>query len=357
MSNLLSLAGWTFLPNLVTGWVQSLWYGISIRAGEPKPRPGSQRFVNDRRRINIIVVTAYLLYTVYEADWVIRRASDFYQDLGLPHSASDKEIKSRFRRLAAIHHPDKISSSSALPEDYFFHLKLAQDTLLDPAKRFAYDRFGPTIAEWRQCSSIRDYLFRGLLNVVPYYLGGAGFLYVAGKTGYLQWGRYWRWLTLVVVCVFEVHVATRPYFPKVATNFINPVLALCTQHAPYLPFQLLQLTRQCVIAISIAFSQIGPLLQSPEALRLQGDPDDILKQQVDRLERAVAASDVEASRLIGMEMAPLVGDPPAIKEVRGKIKEWLVQNTIRSDPEVRDALGRLLKRRRVDAPAGARGNR
>ena len=66
---------------------------------------------------------------------------------------------------------------------------------------------------------------------------------------------------------------------------------------------------------------------------------------------------MEATRLMGMEMSPFVGDNEALRDVKGKVKEWLVQNTIRSDPEVRDALGTLLKRRRTDAPAGARGNR
>lgn len=69
------------------------------------------------------------------------------------------------------------------------------------------------------------------------------------------------------------------------------------------------------------------------------------------------AADVEATRLMGMEMSPFMGDAAALKDVKGKVKEWLVQNTIRSDPMVRDAIGNELRKRRVDAPAGARGNR
>lgn len=337
--------------------MQSLWYGISIRAGDPKPQPGSPKFLEHRRRIHIIVVSAYLLYTVYEADWDIRRASDFYQDLGIPHHATDREIKSRFRRLAAIYHPDKISSTSSVAEGYFVHLKKVQDILLDPAKRYAYDRFGPGMAEWRNCASIRDYLVVGLQTTLPYYGFGAVFMYILGMLGYLEWGKYWRWLTLVVLCVFELHTISRPYFPPIAAKIVNPLLTSFTQHPPYLPFQLIQLLRKMSITLYIAFSQIGPLLESPEAARLQGDPELVLRQQLDRLEMTAKASDVEATRLMGMEMAPYVGDPLALKEVQGKVKEWLVQNTIRSDPEVRDALGKLLKRRRVDAPAGARGNR
>ena len=302
-------------------------------------------------------MSAYLLYTIYEADWDIRRNSDFYQDLGLSHSASEREIKSRFRRLAAIHHPDKVSSSSPSSEGYFVHLKLAQDTLLSPAKRFAYERFGPDITDWQRCSSIRDYLIHGLQSVLPYYGAAAVFMYILGLLGYLEWGKYWRWLTLIVLCIFELHTISRPYFPPVAAKLINPILTTFTHHPPYLPFQLIQLARKMSITLYIAFSQIGPLLQPPTTVPQNASPEVVLRQQLDRLEATAKATDVEATRLMGMEMSPFVGDPQGLKDVKGKVKEWLVQNTIRSDPEVRDAIGTLLKRRRVDAPAGARGNR
>ena len=55
-------------------------------------------------------------------------------------------------------------------------------------------------------------------------------------------------------------------------------------------------------------------------------------------------------------MAPFVGDEKGVKEVQSRIKEWLVQNTIRADPEVRDAMGRVMGRRRDGAPAGARAS-
>ena len=45
------------------------------------------------------VVIAYLLYTLFEADYLVRQKGDFYQDLGLSPSVGEKVIKSRFRRL------------------------------------------------------------------------------------------------------------------------------------------------------------------------------------------------------------------------------------------------------------------
>lgn len=354
---LISLAGWTFLPNLVTGWVQTVWYGITIRAGEPKPQPGSLRYNLNRQRIHIIVVSAYLLYTIYEADWDIRRASDFYQDLGVSHFASDRDIKSRFRRLAAIHHPDKVSSSSPSPEGYFVNLKLAQDTLLNRAQRFAYERFGPEIISWQHCSSIWDYLIHGLPSILLYYGAAAVFMSILELLGYLTWGKYWRWLTLIITCVFELHTISRPYFPPIAAKFINPIVTTFTNHPPYLPFQLIQLARKMSITLFVAFSKIGPLLQAPSAVPQSSDPETALRLQLDRLDATAKATDVEATRLMGLEMTPFVGDEQALNGVKGKVKDWLVQNTIRNDPEVRDAVGNVLKRRRVDVPAGARGNR
>jgi hypothetical protein len=182
-------------------------------------------------------------------------------------------------------------------------------------------------------------------------------MYIFGLLGYLEWGKYWRWLTLLIICVFELHTISRPYFPQVATKLINPLLTTFTRHPPYLPFQLIQLARKLSVTLFIAFSQIGPLLQPPSAPAAAVNPEIALKQQLDRLEATAKAADIEATRLMGMEMSPFVGDSEALRDVKGKVKEWLVQNTIRSDPEVRDALGTLLKRRRTDAPAGARGNR
>jgi hypothetical protein len=188
--------------------VQSLYYGLTIRAGDRRPQPGSPRHGNHRRRIHIIVILAYLLYTIYEAYHQMRMQGDFYQSLDVSHDVDDKGIKSRFRRLhvrtslrwtptnvvsrAALHHPDKVgaSKSPAASEAYFVHLKLAQDTLLNPAKRFAYDRFGPDMLEWRHCTTIRDYIAAGFTAFAPSYLASGFLLVVLSVTGYLQWGRF-----------------------------------------------------------------------------------------------------------------------------------------------------------------------
>ena len=101
---------------------------------------------------------------------------------------ADKHFQSR----AAIHHPDKAvnAGDTTTSDDYFVSLKIAQDTLLDPVKRFAYERFGPDMLQWQHCSSIRDYLLVGLQSTAPVYVGSIVFFIILSTLGYLQWGRF-----------------------------------------------------------------------------------------------------------------------------------------------------------------------
>jgi len=62
---------------------------------------------------------------------------DYYDILGVSRDASEKEIKTSFRKLAAKHHPDKGGDSKK-----FVEIKEAYETLNDPKKRQMYDQFG-----------------------------------------------------------------------------------------------------------------------------------------------------------------------------------------------------------------------
>lgn len=310
------------------------------------------------------VIIVYLLYTLYEADYTMRQSGDFYQDLGLTPGADEKQIKSRFRRLAALQHPDKVPTDDvirhAAAEANFVNLKTAQDTLSDPVKRFAYERFGPDMLRWQHCKTIRDYLVTGIqTSSLPLYAGSTLMMALLSLTNYLQWGRFWRYLTFVGLFALEYHTITRPYPSPLLTKIFNPVLSRITVHPPLLPFQLLALARKATFTLFIAFSQLGNLFPQEKpasgATTTTSSQHDL--QQLARLEGNARASEIDSSRLLAMEMAPFVGDEPGTKELRGRVKEWLVNNTIRADPEVRDAMGRALAvRRRSGAPAGARAS-
>ena len=67
--------------------------------------------------------------------------ADFYETLGVSKTADEKELKSAFRKLAMKFHPDK-NPDDASAEKKFKEINEAYETLKDPQKRAAYDRYG-----------------------------------------------------------------------------------------------------------------------------------------------------------------------------------------------------------------------
>ncbi|HEV2954012.1 MAG TPA: DnaJ domain-containing protein, partial [Candidatus Dormibacteraeota bacterium] len=74
---------------------------------------------------------------------------DYYGVLGVARSASEKEIKAAFRKLARKHHPD-VNQGDKVAEARFKEITEAHDVLSDPAKRRLYDSYG---SDWRAAQS------------------------------------------------------------------------------------------------------------------------------------------------------------------------------------------------------------
>jgi DnaJ-class molecular chaperone len=70
---------------------------------------------------------------------------DYYSTLGVAKTATDKEIKQAFRKLARKYHPD-VNPGDKAAEARFKEINEAHEVLSDPDKRRKYDELG---ANWR----------------------------------------------------------------------------------------------------------------------------------------------------------------------------------------------------------------
>jgi len=73
------------------------------------------------------------------------KTKDYYEVLGVPRTATQKEITSAFRKLARKHHPD-LNAGDKQAESKFKEISEAHDVLSDAKKKKLYDEFG---ADWR----------------------------------------------------------------------------------------------------------------------------------------------------------------------------------------------------------------
>ena len=74
---------------------------------------------------------------------------DYYKILGVSKSATEKEIKSAYRKLAQKYHPDR-NPGNPKAEDKFKEINEAHEVLGDPQKRAKYDQLGSSYAQWER---------------------------------------------------------------------------------------------------------------------------------------------------------------------------------------------------------------
>jgi DnaJ-class molecular chaperone len=97
---------------------------------------------------------------------------DYYQTLGVPRTATEKEIRSAYRKLARQYHPD-LNPNNSEAEERFKEINEANEVLTDADKRKLYDRFGE---DWQR------YKEAGFTGEEPFTPPGAGARATRGAT-------------------------------------------------------------------------------------------------------------------------------------------------------------------------------
>jgi DnaJ-class molecular chaperone len=76
-------------------------------------------------------------------------AKDYYEILGVPRTASEKDIRAAYRKLARKYHPD-VNPKDSRAEAKFKDISEAYEVLKDKDLRAQYDRFGRLGKDWRR---------------------------------------------------------------------------------------------------------------------------------------------------------------------------------------------------------------
>ena len=136
-SILLSLIGWSFIPDFTTTQILKFVYKSPIRI-TTAPTPGS---IQHRKHYAItfaFVILTYLTYTLIQSARSMQ--PNFYQILGVSPNVDETGLKLAFRAFAKRNHPDRPDVGKE-GEVLFMAVRDAFEALKDPAVRFAYDRY------------------------------------------------------------------------------------------------------------------------------------------------------------------------------------------------------------------------
>ncbi|CAG8745839.1 5705_t:CDS:2, partial [Dentiscutata erythropus] len=319
----INFLGWIILPQLVTNWIQRIYYKIFYYAGANIPRPGQLKYAIHRRRIFVIVVLSYLIYTI--ADVIYSIKPNYYDELKISQDFTIKEIKANFRKLQLEYHPDKNQEEGA--QEIFIWLRVAYDTLTDPVKRFAYDRFGPEINNWNNCITLRDYFVNGLTSFVGFYIGTGLVLFILNVLGKGQFGRFWRLVVFLAIACFEASMILHPKPPVITSLFLSR----------WVIFEQIIILRQLFVTIFIAISQIGPVLFPSDEI--------IIGPSLTNLENLSRVAAEESKNQLRLGFQPFQGDISAQKQLEKKMESLLIETYLyQNDPELNKMYSQVYQR-------------
>lgn len=322
-NSIATFVGWSILPNLITNFIQS-FLDKNVRTSLYIPAPkGTSGYVTNRKKVYSAVIVVYLTWTVYyafQSTW----SSNWYSLLGVDQTVDEAGLKTASRALSRKYHPDK---AGPLGEEYFIAARHAFESLTDPTRRYAYDRYGPTIDSWKNCITLRDFMQRGVMNGTLYwYAITLGLQLVIAGFRKTDVGAYWRFLAFFLLFTCEMSLIVGPPGSKLAH-------IICALSPHRTPFQLVALLRELWVTLSLALNQLMPLWVAPTASSVQNDEQiNAMVQQALVLGReleimAVAACDEQVALVSG-------GNSQVLKS---EMEQYLIDDILSKHPLVRSA--------------------
>ncbi|GAA6047854.1 hypothetical protein JCM3770_004675 [Rhodotorula araucariae] len=325
-SNLTSILCWTFLPSFLANTLLTVFYRLSPSARPsvpPRASPADLAGANaaaqaHHRRARILLVTAYLVYSVLSVYFSQSRGAEqnYYALLGLARDVVEREgapaVKSHWRRLARVYHPDKVGKDG---EAFFVLLRRGVEVLENDGRRWAYERFGPGVTDWGKLVTPREFLVKGAVNAAVWwaFAGGSIAVFSFFRKSERR-NNFWRYLSLFLCVSLEFHLLLRST-PSPTFSLLFPAR---------LPFEHTALLRQLFISASMAMSQLAPLLSPPrvgpsttdDAVAAALHDAARLNPLLGRLGALIETAEREVAALQALELRPLLG--PAVDGVESE---------------------------------------
>nr|CAG8616324.1 6458_t:CDS:2 [Entrophospora candida] len=298
-----------FLPNIATNFIQHSYYSFAYRVASDVPKPGQPKHILHRKRIYIFVVTTYLIYTII--DVINSIPANFYDIHLLRHDFTEPELRSSFRKLQLLFHPDKNRDDKT--EEVYIKIRTINEILSSPITRFAYDRFGSDIFNTcDHCRTYREFVFQGLRESIEFYIGTGLLLFVLNVLGKGQFGRFWRFAVFFGMAFMEASMILHNPVNSIKTISLRELLM-----SRWLIFEQITILRQLFVTIFIGLSQIGPVMFPEEAEITQ------TLQKIDVLSELALQ---ESKNQLNSAFQPFIGDQDAQNELKRSTRDVMIDD-------------------------------
>ncbi|KAI9003380.1 hypothetical protein DFJ74DRAFT_694680 [Hyaloraphidium curvatum] len=328
-----SIVLWNVVPGTVTSFLQGRYYALKYAKGSPSiPKAGQPKYARDRGWIYLSVVLLYLLYTLYQSVHSVTSVPNHYNVLSVQmgDDFAVKDLRRNWRKLSVMYHPDKNDDPNA--EATYIQLRQAYETLNDPAKRLAYDRFGASVDTCKTCRTETDYVWQvGFSNFWTHHLLNGLVLFViffvlqSSEHGI----RRWRVLLHSLAVVLEASLLFS------GSNSGNPFVARTLGLTAY---QQVQILRSAAMTVFVAIQHIHSVMVSitgTQSAGLTDDPKD-LRNILETMEKIAETEVVEVRSLFAHSFDPFKKDEALLAQVRRRMEKLANEMRLYEVQEVRE---------------------
>ncbi|KAI0048800.1 hypothetical protein FA95DRAFT_1604904 [Auriscalpium vulgare] len=266
-----NFVGWAFLPD----WTTKLILRYTARYFRAPPTPRHYRITF------ALVVLSYLTYNLIDA--VRSPPPNNYQLLNVLPNADEAALKNAYRAFVRKNHPDRVGDAGA---PMFIAVRAGYEALMKPAKRWAYDRFGPDILKCEHCKTPRDYLHEGVQNTIIYHVSTGLALLFFSAIGFNNGVAFWRYAFFFLFAASEFSLL---FSPSAYLDDEGGFSLLRWLFPNRTPFQHILVLHQAFVFVSLALSRVAPVLFPPPVVAPKAETERMILDKIKGIDRELHA--------------------------------------------------------------------